>query len=477
MACRSSSSIALFLSPLPCLVLPLALLLVLSPVVNALQVTPNSPCASFCLASSGLDRSDPSASFTDGDEIVCGDDAFADSTKGKKFQQCLTCLQDSDFSRGEENDQDWFLYNLRYSFDYCIFGYPNASDIGSNPCVTSEACGPLEAALKKGITSPDDRAQYDYCEADDEAMLGSAYESCYSCVRADHAHTYLSNFLVALEAGCQQKPAVGITVGLNATVFSETAIEIIDPSSSDTASSSPLGNTAIAGIAVGGFVVLLVIVGCFYMQYRKRKNRAARSRRARASSLSFRCQTHLTPIDRGFRDGGESPVPMEENHYVDPAAALGSNPIAGASSSPWSPQNGLSTNRTSTKLSSITTALPCPPPVHSSPRQLASPDDYTTPTSTTSTRSNAPLLHHKPYNPADHRSPLGSPLLSPGFTIATPRLTSPGIQRDNWDAESPWEDQPTAGSRRDLMKKASWGSVAPVEARNIQTSFAPPPKK
>lgn len=85
------------------------------------------------------------------------------------------------------------LDNLRYSFDYCVFGYPNASGIGSNPCVTSEACGPLEDALKTGIMSPDDRAQYDYCAADSGAMLGSSYESCYSCVRADRSHTYLSN--------------------------------------------------------------------------------------------------------------------------------------------------------------------------------------------------------------------------------------------------------------------------------------------
>ncbi|KAF7542618.1 hypothetical protein G7Z17_g11420 [Cylindrodendrum hubeiense] len=454
MACPASS-LALFLS----------LVFLLSPIATALQVTPNSPCTSFCLASSGLDRSDPSASSTDPDEIVCSDDDYLSQTEGKKFQSCLTCLQDSDFSRGDENDQDWFLYNLRYSFDYCVFGYPNASDVGSNPCVTSEACGPLEAALKKGITSPDDREQYDYCEADSGAMLGASYESCYSCVRADRTHTYLSN-------------SAGSTLGLNDTVFA-TAIEMVDPSSSDTASSGQLANTTIAGIAVGAFVAILIVAGCGYMQYRKRKNRAARSRRVRASSLSFRCQTHLTPMESGFRDGPDgtdSPVPMQESHYVDPAAALSSNPVGDdSSSSPWDSQHGLGINRTSPKLSNITTTLPCPPPVHS-PRQVASPDDYTTPTSTTSTRSNMPLLHHKPYNPADHRSPLGSPLLSPGFSVASPRNVSPLTQRDQ-NTESLWEEQRVGGSRRDLMKKASWGSVAPVETHNIQTSFAPPPTR
>ncbi|KAK7432736.1 hypothetical protein QQZ08_000596 [Neonectria magnoliae] len=463
MACRSPSSSCLLL---------LALLLVR---VAALQVTPNSPCASFCMDAADLDRSDSRASTTDGDDIVCTDDGYLRQKTGQKFQRCLTCLQDSDFQRGDENDQNWFLYNLRYSFDYCIFGYPNASDVGSNPCMTSEACGPLEAAMKYGITDPDDRAQYDYCEADNKAMLSSAFESCYSCVRADRTHTYLSNFLVALEAGCEQQPAPGKTIGLNDTVFAESGIQMIDPSVSAAASSGKLATTAVAGIAIGAFVAVLVLVGCVYMQYRKRKNRAARSRRARASALSFGRQHQMTP---SFRDG-DYESPMRERACVDPAAALGSNPMAGGSPFVWGSHNGITSIRTSPKLSNITTSLPCPPPVHTSPRQLASPDDYTTPTSTTSTRSNAPLLHHKPYNPADNRSPVGSPLLSPGFTVASPRMTSPLSSRDNRDPEStsPWEEQRVAGSRNLMKKKASWGSVAPVEARKIQTTFAPPPRK
>ncbi|KPM41339.1 hypothetical protein AK830_g5244 [Neonectria ditissima] len=444
--------------------------------VTALQVTPNSPCASFCMDSSDLDRSDSRASTTDGDDIVCTDDGYLREKTGQKFQRCLSCLQDSDFQRGDENDQDWFLYNLRYSFDYCIFGYPNATDVGSNPCMTSEACGPLEAAMKQGMTDPDDRAQYDYCEADNKAMLSSAYDNCYACVRADRTHTYLSNFLVALEAGCEQQPAPGKTIGLNDTVFAESGIQMMDASASAAADPGKLATTAIAGIAIGAFVAVLILIGCVYMQIRKRKNRTARANRARASTLSFGRQHQMTP---SFRDGpdGDYQSPMRERAYVDPAAALGSNPMAGASSSSWG-QNGITSIRTSPKLSNITTSLPCPPPVHTSPRQLASPDDYTTPTSTTSTRSNAPLLHHKPYNPADNRSPIGSPLLSPGFAVASPRMTSPLSSRDNRDLESPspWEEQRLAGSRN-LMKKASWGSVAPVEVRNIQTTFAPPPRK
>lgn len=83
--------------------------------------------------------------------------------------------------------------NMRYSFDYCIFGYPNATDISSGPCITSEACGPIGNALRKGITDPDDRKQYDYCDTDDKAMLGDAVAKCQACVKADSTHTIISN--------------------------------------------------------------------------------------------------------------------------------------------------------------------------------------------------------------------------------------------------------------------------------------------
>lgn len=82
---------------------------------------------------------------------------------------------------------------MRYSFDYCIFGYPNATGVGSNPCMTSTACGALEAALTDGELDPEKSTQYSYCDADGGSMLGSAYDKCLSCVRAGGEHYYLTN--------------------------------------------------------------------------------------------------------------------------------------------------------------------------------------------------------------------------------------------------------------------------------------------
>lgn len=83
--------------------------------------------------------------------------------------------------------------NLRYSIDYCILGFPNATDIESSPCATSESCGALEKALKDGILDPAYSEPYDYCDEDDGVLLSDYMQNCISCVGASSDHSYLSN--------------------------------------------------------------------------------------------------------------------------------------------------------------------------------------------------------------------------------------------------------------------------------------------
>lgn len=80
--------------------------------VSALQVSPNSPCASVCIDSPDLDKSDPGASNIFGKDITCLDQDYGKPV-GQKFQTCLSCLQGSGFSQGGESDQDWFLCECR----------------------------------------------------------------------------------------------------------------------------------------------------------------------------------------------------------------------------------------------------------------------------------------------------------------------------------------------------------------------------
>ncbi|KAI9149211.1 hypothetical protein HJFPF1_11260 [Paramyrothecium foliicola] len=444
----------------------------------ALQVTPDSPCAAVCLDADNLDKTDPGSSNTKSSDIVCDDDLFSSTSRGRKFQQCLTCLQDSSYARGKESDQAWFLYNLRYSVNYCVFGFPNNTEFGSNPCITSEACGPLSDSLREGILEPAKADTYDYCDAGGDPTLGSSYDKCLQCVHAGSKHYYMSNFLTALEAGCRQQPALGTVIGLNGTVFSITALEIIDPRAPEPADKKPavqLSTPIIAAIAVGASLVLVALAACFYLRHRKRKNRASRIRRRRASPLSFQCQTHLTPRDPNFHIG---PDPADEKPYVDPAAALSSNPVTGPS--PWQAR-GAAHDGDNGPVSrypniSVTTCLPTPPAIHSSP-QRASPDDYASPQSATSTRSNAPLLRHKPYVPSEYANspPQQSvPSFSPVVTTPSTYGGSPSLAQ----LETCWEDQQLPAPGRDLTRKQThWAAGANVEAKVFPTSFPPPPKR
>lgn len=77
--------------------------------ILALQVAPNSPCSSMCIDSSGLDVSDPNSSNTAPSDIVCQDADFTNTHIGSKWKQCMSCLQNSTFTQGEESDQYWFI--------------------------------------------------------------------------------------------------------------------------------------------------------------------------------------------------------------------------------------------------------------------------------------------------------------------------------------------------------------------------------
>ena len=58
--------------------------------------------------SSDFDKYDPKSSNTKASDIVCKD-ADYDGQKGKKWKDCMSCLQTSTFSQGRESDQMWFL--------------------------------------------------------------------------------------------------------------------------------------------------------------------------------------------------------------------------------------------------------------------------------------------------------------------------------------------------------------------------------
>ncbi|KAH8166679.1 hypothetical protein CIB48_g1558 [Xylaria polymorpha] len=496
----------------------------LIPHAIALQVTPNSPCASFCIDSEGDDVSDPNSSTTTNKDITCYNSKYTTSLAGQKFQRCISCLQDSTFSQGSESDQLWFLYNLRYTFDNCIFGFPNAIGIPSTPCSTSTACGSLEGALTGdglSLKHPD----YSYCDVDGGVITSSSITKCMTCVGASDDQGFLVNYLVALEAGCNQQPKAGEIVALSDTVFSNTVINAIDPATNASEDNQPtLSIAAIVGIAVGALVVILAIAGFFFVRHRRRRNRrllleggvsrknSPRRGHRPASSLSFRCQARLTPRTPAFfPNESDSTVEEEKSDNNNPHLALGSHPINPQSSasgtSPASQQQQPTTpsftrpRQAPVPLQSISTKAPTvPDTVHYSTSPRASRfSPHEEPSSTTSTRSTAQLLPLRPYNPAEYgvSSPhIGSSAngsyTSPISGSTTSPLMSRLWEKQNQDAMSPVWEMPvretlvttrpkTAGALERIGiplspgKKRISNTGSPVESQEINITFPGPP--
>lgn len=125
--------------------------------------------------------------------------------------------------------------------------------------------------------------------------------------------------LVALEAGCLQRPNTTDLLGLSASVFSTSLVQIVDPSTVNQSNSTPILSTAaIAGIAAGGAAVLILIAAVIFVRCRKRRNRANIGMKPRwgkdkrRSSFSFKCRNILaSPLSPKFFT--DLP-PVEENH-------------------------------------------------------------------------------------------------------------------------------------------------------------------
>ncbi|KAI1813538.1 hypothetical protein GGS20DRAFT_586392 [Poronia punctata] len=441
------------------------------PSSTALQVTPNSPCASLCVDS---DISDPNLSTTKNEDITCNDSEYSSTPAGRKFQQCISCLQDSTFSKGGENDQLWFLYNIRYAFDNCVFGFPKAKDIPSTPCSTSTACGALEEALTGDSLKPDS-LDYSYCDVDGGVMTSPSVEKCMTCVGATGDRGYLTNYLVALEAGCNQRPSAGTVISLNDTVFSESVISAADPSSrtAEEDQQPTLATTSIIGIAVGGVVLILVIASFFYIRHRKRRSRRLllkpslgiqdrRRRHRRASSLSFRCQTHLTPRSPFF--------PETTEKYTSPHLALGSHPVTPESpasesssrpiSSVWQQQQQQ--QRQHRNLGNIITTGSPTPTIPENIYQSTSPKSSSSSSSPSEERRILPL---RAYNPAEW--PLNN-TNSPTTTITTYSSPTSASTSSPLLRSRPWEVPVDS-------KRKGTGTGSPIESRHINTMNFPGP--
>lgn len=230
---------------------------------NALKVASGSPCSTDCgnvLAS------------TSADEISCSKTDYTTSSAGVVFRNCVNCELTSTFVNSRETDTQWMLYNLRYATSYCLFNFPEHEDYGDNPCMTRTACGPLIDAVQYGNLSTNGTS-YDYCSK----WISAQVPKCIGCVKNGDDFFGIKNFVTILDAACSQMPLPGTLVSVAGDPFSDTQVNITEPTPTGnpkdyTSSSFTLG--AKVGIAIGGVLFILGIIGFCIVWNGKRRRRA-----------------------------------------------------------------------------------------------------------------------------------------------------------------------------------------------------------
>ncbi|CAM1508344.1 Fc.00g051920.m01.CDS01 [Cosmosporella sp. VM-42] len=296
------------------------------PAAYAIFVTPGSPCSTNC--GNVLDSTTPS-------DLVCSQNSYVSGT-GQVFEGCVNCELTSGYKNEDETDTQWMLYNVRYAVSYCLFGVPDNKHVISTPCITSKACGPFRDAIEfKNMSSNID--SYDYCAVwpvtDHADFVG-----CTQCLQAG-GQDYLANFVTVLQAGCEQQPVAGLSIGIEGSIFSTdkvnvtaaTAVPTVDPEWFD---QGPISLGAKVGIAFGGVVFILVLLGFFIVWNGKRR------RRAFLRTLETKHAHQGWPSPHGPGDMRETPVSQRPLRGWDdsPMSANTEKNFGGRYFSPYSSQ-------------------------------------------------------------------------------------------------------------------------------------------
>ncbi|KAM3507623.1 hypothetical protein MY11210_007073 [Beauveria gryllotalpidicola] len=314
------------------------------PLAQAVLVNQNSPCLTKC--GNVLESTSQS-------DIACGDDSFG-AGDSQIFKGCVQCEVNSHYvGPNNETDVTVALYNMRYALSSCLFGVPGKDHmLHSNPCVTSKACANfMNATIFDNVSAKDHG--YEYCDlwpSDNDID----FRGCRDCLAAEHR--ILSNFVIMLHAGCLQKPEQGVSVGVDGDPFSKTTLTITSPTPISTVDpawfdNGPLNLNAKVGIAVGVFVLLLILSGIFIVWNGKRRRRAYLRKLEAIYTANkgwpapqspgggmFETPTSQRALNSGWGDSpmtepAERPLPR----YVSPYSSQYNSPISATdvTSMPW----------------------------------------------------------------------------------------------------------------------------------------------
>ncbi|EZG07923.1 hypothetical protein H106_02702 [Trichophyton rubrum CBS 735.88] len=296
----------------------LALFTLLLQEVSAVRFTPFSPCADVC---GGM------IANTTHSEIVCHDDEFESTAKGRRFRDCVSCELQSTFYDvpHDESDVKWGLYNMRYAFSACIYGFPAVLQSLSTPCQVT--CQGLSESIQYKLKDPIGRNLYDFCGI--STFSDKDITDCTICYSLTENEKFLANFLEAFREGCRARVPAGDKFFIEPNrIFNKLAL----PADQDP--QLPGKNTGhsrknlilIIVLPIIGFLLFgaALSVGCFFFI----RNRRRRSRReSQSSSLHERWNdtSIMTPSHNGLHKywGGEQ-TPHPQYPY-DPSMAQSYN--------------------------------------------------------------------------------------------------------------------------------------------------------
>ncbi|OQD70546.1 hypothetical protein PENDEC_c022G06356 [Penicillium decumbens] len=267
--------------PAKTLAIVLATLFLSNPLaVQGLRTSPGSPCADTC---SKLG----SSSNTTTSEIACLDSQY-NQTKGQDFEDCITCELESTYVDGlsSETDVDWGLYNLRYAFSTCVFGFPSVITNQTSQCPV--ACSGIESAVSVDLTDPSADNFQNWCKSTSFAdNVINTCEFCYNLTSeavnpgTTGGQVYLANFLESIRYNCHFSTAVGAAFDIAPSrIFTEVLLPSSMSLSTPGANSSNGVNLGVViALPVLGFIIILIALGTccfFFIRYRRKRVRRDR---------------------------------------------------------------------------------------------------------------------------------------------------------------------------------------------------------
>ncbi|RAH51393.1 uncharacterized protein BO95DRAFT_448695 [Aspergillus brunneoviolaceus CBS 621.78] len=230
---------------------PLLLLLSsLASPAGALHATYGSPCYDVC--------SNPTN--TTSSEMVCLDESYNTTETGRKFQECVSCELQSNYTDAETqiSDFNWGLYNLRFAFDTCVYGYPKDVNTVSTPCLV--ACLGLSPAFEFELLNPNQNNLRAYCATG--AFADNHIDTCSNCYNLTSTQGYLANFLEAMRYECHFPVPTDTAFPISPSdIFSEVQLPFYNRDLLNSTAHDPINYrlATLIGLPVMGFVIFVCL--------------------------------------------------------------------------------------------------------------------------------------------------------------------------------------------------------------------------